>query len=94
MECYLDVATSTKHPFWVFLGTAPDVADLTQIENIEAVVASQTDPQVLAWLSRIGERSLNLHLKFVDEDGGFKTEHCLAQIEPQADGTQLLFLRR
>ncbi len=94
MECFLDIATSAKHPYWAFLGTAADVADLAQIENIEVFVASQAEPQVIAWLGKIGEHDLRLHIKLVDEEGGFKTEHFQAEVKQQTDGTKLVFLRR
>jgi hypothetical protein len=94
MECYLDIATNSKHPYWVFLGTTPDVADLAQIEQLEIFVANQVEPQVSHWLSKIGEHKLKLHIKLVTEAGTFRTEYFQAESQLQADGTTLVFLQR
>lgn len=94
MECYLDIATNSKHPDWVFLGTTPDVVDLTGVERLKVFVAQQVEPQVAAWISTIGEHKLQLHVKLVAAAGTFTTEHFQAEVQSQPDGTKLVFLQR
>ncbi len=86
MQCFINVATSPKHPCWCLLGNVlPSVAPQTVSQPVRVQVSPHTEPRALELLRRCQASRLAVQVQLRDSPVPARTRWLFANLAFLAD---------